>query len=303
MRDIKRVTASIEAAGGEWFAAIGNQHEALMSQLDRIDATIDRIEDRLSRWGGKPSGLAPVGSGPEAGAWRIGAGSCPRRNEQIGPSASTTETRERWTLERFLAWEENQPDRYELVYGRPRLLTGETAAHSQVKNNIVTFLRSALQEEPWRVLGGDLRIPVPATGSCRYPDAAIDCGIGDPMSRGVRSPAVVFEVFSVSDDSQVSSDEIRDWHDRLGDYDTVDAIQTYVTVYVESEPFVAVFRRNRSGHLCMEKKLSERSSVLRLDPLGIDLPLAAIFDGVWPETAPTGDGSEPAADADPRQNG
>lgn len=82
------------------------------------------------------------------------------------------EPRERWALEQFLAWEENQPDRYELVYGRPRLLTGETAAHCQIKINIVAFLRSALQEEPWRAAGGrpsrsdpgNRPLPIPGCG-------------------------------------------------------------------------------------------------------------------------------------------
>jgi Uma2 family endonuclease len=48
-----------------------------------------------------------------------------------------------WTVEDFLAFEAQEPERYELVDGIVRLMTGGSAAHSAIKGNISADLRSA----------------------------------------------------------------------------------------------------------------------------------------------------------------
>ncbi len=46
-----------------------------------------------------------------------------------------------WSLDDFLVWEAAQADRYELVNGEPRLMTGVTQAHTAICINITSLLR------------------------------------------------------------------------------------------------------------------------------------------------------------------
>ena len=41
-----------------------------------------------------------------------------------------------WTVEDFLAFEAEEPERYEFVDGIVRLMTGGSAAHSAIKGNV-----------------------------------------------------------------------------------------------------------------------------------------------------------------------
>jgi Uma2 family endonuclease len=57
----------------------------------------------------------------------------------------------RWTVEEFFAWQERQPERYELVDGFPiRMMAGAKNLHDDIVVNVLTDLRNQLR-------GGDRR--------------------------------------------------------------------------------------------------------------------------------------------------
>jgi Uma2 family endonuclease len=49
-----------------------------------------------------------------------------------------------WTVEDFLAFEAEEPERYEFVDGIVRMRTGGSAAHSAIKLNAANALNAAL---------------------------------------------------------------------------------------------------------------------------------------------------------------
>ena len=53
-----------------------------------------------------------------------------------------------WTVEDFLAFEAEEPERYEFVDGIVRMMTGGSAAHSAIKLNVPPRCRSALASGP-----------------------------------------------------------------------------------------------------------------------------------------------------------
>jgi Uma2 family endonuclease len=53
-----------------------------------------------------------------------------------------------WTVNDFLAFEAQEPERYELVDGIVRMMTGASAAHSAIKLNLAIALRATLQSGP-----------------------------------------------------------------------------------------------------------------------------------------------------------
>jgi len=63
-----------------------------------------------------------------------------------------------WSVEDFLAFEAEEPERYEFVGGVVRLMTGGSAAHSAIKGNLYAALRSGLAEGPCRAYVNDLKV-------------------------------------------------------------------------------------------------------------------------------------------------
>jgi Uma2 family endonuclease len=46
-----------------------------------------------------------------------------------------------WTVEDFLEWEAQQPERYEFIDGRILGMVGGSAAHATIKDNVAHALR------------------------------------------------------------------------------------------------------------------------------------------------------------------
>jgi Uma2 family endonuclease len=101
-----------------------------------------------------------------------------------------------WTVDDFLAFEAEEPERYEFVDGIVRMVTGGSAAHSAIKGNVFAALRAALRSGPCRVDVDDLKV-VTAT-AVMYPDVLVICRPMAPEDDRVTDPTVVVEVLSPS---------------------------------------------------------------------------------------------------------
>ncbi|WP_207461727.1 Uma2 family endonuclease [Azospirillum sp. SYSU D00513] len=179
--------------------------------------------------------------------------------------------RQDWPLPDFLAWEERQAERYELLDGRPVMMTGGTQAHALIAANLIASLRPLLRGGPCRPGGSDLRVPMPGTGNSRYPDVTIDCGPFDRTSHDATEPAVVFEVLSKS----------TRWYDqttKLRDYDSVPSIRQYVCVS-QDEPRVSVWTRGAEGRLLPRDDVTAGAVALEIAGHAVTLPLTDIYEG------------------------
>ena len=104
----------------------------------------------------------------------------------------------RWTVEEFLAWQKDQPVRYEFVGGFPvRLMAGATNVHDDIVVNLIAELREQLRGGGGRPFTGDGGIETLA-GQIRRPDAGVDCGRRDPNAMLAAEPRMVAEVLSPS---------------------------------------------------------------------------------------------------------
>lgn len=65
---------------------------------------------------------------------------------------------EPWTVEEFLAWERQQPERYEYLDGVVRMTTGGTWAHGTLKDNLVAALNRRLKGGPCRARSESLKV-------------------------------------------------------------------------------------------------------------------------------------------------
>jgi Uma2 family endonuclease len=65
------------------------------------------------------------------------------------------------TLADFLAWEEQQPERYERDGGVIRMMTGGTVAHNRITRNCARALERRLQGSDCEVFTSDIKVVSP----------------------------------------------------------------------------------------------------------------------------------------------
>ena len=171
------------------------------------------------------------------------------------------------TIEQFLAWEERQELRYEFDGIRLAAMAGDTFAHDAVQVNLVSALRSRLPGTPCRVHGSNLKIRV--QGSIRYPDAYVTCGPIKLDATVAPDPVVIFEILS-------KATAAKDRGVKNREYAATGSVRRYVMLE-QVEIGGTMFERVEDdwiGHILAP------GDVIRMPELGIELPLAELFDGV-----------------------
>jgi Uma2 family endonuclease len=171
---------------------------------------------------------------------------------------------DRWSLEQFLAWEEQQELRWEFDGFAPVAMTGGTIAHEVIGGTLRALLREQLRGKPCRALGPTIKIEV--NGRIRYPDALVTCLPTAPDRTIANHPVVVFEVLSPSTSA---TDRIV----KLREYQATPSIQRYVILEQDSVA-ATVFARRGQDWIASALTGDE---VLRMPEIGIELPLAAIY--------------------------
>ena len=171
------------------------------------------------------------------------------------------------TLEQFLSWEAQQELRYEFDGIQPVAMTGGTAAHSAIQRNLAIVIGGRLRGKPCQFHGSDLKIEV--AGRIRYPDGFVVCS---PVARDatvVCDPVVIFEVTS---DSTARTDAVNKNHE----YAATLLVRRYVLL-APDQIAGTMFERvgdDWVGHLLRP------DTVLRMPEIGIDAPLAELYEGV-----------------------
>ena len=181
------------------------------------------------------------------------------------------------TLAEFLEWEERQPLRYEFDGIGPVAMTGGTYGHSTIQGNLATALGGRLRGKPCRFHGSHLKFQV-AEGHVRYPDGMVLCSPVDRTATVVYDPVVVFEVLSPStarDDRIVKARE----------YQATPSVQRYVMLEQDG---VSATVYARSGETWTHEILIA-DSILALPEIGVELPLAELYEGIAFESERDGD--------------
>ena len=175
----------------------------------------------------------------------------------------------RMSLQDFLAWEETQALRHERVSGEVRAMTGGTLAHNTIALNVAFALRQRLAGTPCQVFAADVRVVTPRA-DVMYPDVLVACGERADTDREVRDPVVVVEVLSPS--TAERDDSFKRWA-----YGTIPSLKHYLMIAqsrAEAEVSTA------DGETWRSVVLRDAAASLRLDALGLGIPLTEVFAGV-----------------------
>jgi len=176
------------------------------------------------------------------------------------------------TLDDFLVWEAAQPERYEFDGLQPVAMNGGTVAHGVIRSNLAVELASRLRGTSCRPYGPTLKILV--AGRVRYPDAFVACSPIVNNATWLTEPVVVFEILS-------ESTAIVDQTVKNAEYRATPSIQRYVMLSQES---ISANVYERSGDRWIGTLVTNLDAVLAMPELGIELPLAALYDGLTFDT-------------------
>lgn len=185
------------------------------------------------------------------------------------------------SVQDYLAGELTSPVKHEYVGGVVYAMAGARNAHNLIASNTLGALHARLRGRPCRPYNSDtkIRIRLPTQVRFYYPDVSVICRPNPQTDSFQDEPAVLFEVLSRRT-RRIDEGEKRDA------YLTIPSLAVYVLVEQETAAVVA-FRRTEGGFV--REVYEGLDAVLPLGEIGIDLPLAEIYETV--EFAP-----EPAED-------
>ena len=183
------------------------------------------------------------------------------------------------TVSEFLAWEVAQPEKWELVDGRPVLravrkwgrldvaqgMAGGTVQHGVIAANIIAALKPRLRGGPCLPIGSDVRVAT-AEGAARYPDVTVDCGERAPGELLLKAPRLLFEMLSPA--NSFSQQLLL-----LEEYQAIASVAQIVFV-AQTEPLAHVW--TREGQSWRRSDHAGQDAVLALDSIGCELPLAEV---------------------------
>jgi Uma2 family endonuclease len=171
------------------------------------------------------------------------------------------------TLEEFLAWEREQPQRYERVSGVIRMMTGGTIDHNRIALNVADAFRQRLREGNCEAFVNDVKVVTPA-GDVMYPDVVVACGDIPGKATVLDAPVVIVEVLS-------ESTAERDHGRKRWAYQTIPSLRHYVLVD-QDEGGVEVTSPNADGtwQSVILRDLGDR---LELTALKVEIGLEEVF--------------------------
>jgi Uma2 family endonuclease len=171
------------------------------------------------------------------------------------------------TVDDFLEWEAQQPERYEFIDGMIVGMVGGSAAHTILKGNLFASLAARLRGGACRALPEGLKVMTPS--NVHYPDVAVICTPIQPADDQIREPLVIIEVLS-----RTTGD--RDRGAKWVGYRELLSLQHYVLV-TQQRRFVEVYSREGAGWGLI--LYAPPLPFVPLQAIGVELSLDEIYDG------------------------
>jgi len=182
----------------------------------------------------------------------------------------------RYTPDEYYRLEVQADYRSEYYDGEIFAMAGGSIRHSRISGNIYRHLANKLEGAPCVPFGSDLKLKVKATGLRTYPDVSVYCGKpeldpDDPARQTYMNPTVLAEVLS-------PRTEQYDRGTKSVHYRRIESLKTILLVS-QNEARVEVHVRQPDGSWSL-REYEGMDQMLPLEAIGVQLPLAAIYQGV-----------------------
>ncbi|WP_448202557.1 Uma2 family endonuclease [Azospirillum sp. sgz302134] len=190
----------------------------------------------------------------------------------------------RMTVDDFLVWEDGTDTRYELIDGVPFAMAPTYAAHQIIAVNVAVALTETLRKRPPCHVRSEAGILKPNSFRNYFQaDLAVTCTPHRQGQYAVPDPVVIVEILS-------RSTEDHDRKVKLPVYRAIPSVMEVVLVHADML-FVEVHRRLDATRWQVDL-LVEAEDALRLDSVGFEAPVAALYANVdLPEGEPPAEAS------------
>ena len=178
--------------------------------------------------------------------------------------------RKSWTQEQFFSWAASQEGRYEFDGFQPVAMTGGTAGHSIIAQNVHAALRGRLRGSGCRSLGPDAGVETLGT-AVRYPDALVTCSKFDREAMTIPGVVVVFEVLSPTSGRIDRIIKVRE-------YAAVPSIRRYVIL--ESTSIGLTVMERETPDEAWRTTVLTNDDILRMPEIGIEIPVAEFYEDI-----------------------
>ena len=175
---------------------------------------------------------------------------------------------EKMSADEFLVWAEAQEGRWELHDGALVAMSPERAAHGRTKGEVYISLKAAIARAraPCEALPDGATVRV-SQRTVFEPDALVYCGPRLPADAvEVPNPVIVVEVLS-------PNTAARDHGVKLTGYFSLPSLAHYPIL--DPERRVLIHHKRGHGDIIETRILTE--GLLRLDPPGLEAPVAEMF--------------------------
>jgi Uma2 family endonuclease len=182
----------------------------------------------------------------------------------------------RYTPEEYYELEHDAEYKSEYYQGEMFAMAFGSRRHSLIVINISSGLHQRFRVGPCIAYDPNLRVKVKPTGLRTYPDVSVFCrplerDPEDKRGQTFTNPTAVFEVFS-------KTTEKFDRHGKWENYCQIESLKYYILV-AQKEPRVEVLEQRPDGSW-IHRASSGLQAVLQLPAIGVELPLAEIYDRV-----------------------
>jgi Uma2 family endonuclease len=181
----------------------------------------------------------------------------------------------RVTVDEYLDRDHASDRKYEYVDGEVREMTGASRAHNLICWRILIALGKHLDPDRFEAYPGEMRVRAGEQGPFYYPDIAIaqvQPKIVRDRGDTLLEPLVVFEVLS-------PTTEMIDRREKFPNYCGIGSLNDYVLV---AQDEVRVDHYSRDDETWKVIVIKDRSRSISLPSVGIELPIAEIYDRVVP---------------------
>ena len=185
------------------------------------------------------------------------------------------------TLEDFLAWEAEQPERWEFFNGEAFMMAGGSDVHNAISLNTAFALRQPLRGTRCNVFMSDVRLRLAESDDLFYPDVFVTCSDADRARRQVKEdPTLIAKVLS-------PSTEAYDRGDKFAAYRRFAGLKT-VLFLSQDRAHVECFTRGDDGRWVLSEASGETAR-LALPAFDFELALADLYRDL-----PDAEASDPA---------
>jgi Uma2 family endonuclease len=167
------------------------------------------------------------------------------------------------TVAEFETWHARQPERWEFIDGRPRLMAPASMTHSIIKRNAFRALDRALADSGCEVLVDGPQILTDDISA--IPDIVVTCSPLDLSTPAIAEPAIIVEVMSPSSEAD---DTLRKWFS----YRKIASLKHYLVI-AQDRRLVQI--HTRAGDLWRERFVSE--GAIELDDPLLRVEVAALY--------------------------